>query len=131
MYLDALARFCLRQVASNFCRIGYRVWLRVLILGTLTAATLISCGYASQTLALDYPNRLQPHDVTAEAVTYHGRKAARVTPADAADTATVRAKNREGGGIIGLLGTALHNGTIEVGWPANYAGRCGSWCIGS
>jgi hypothetical protein len=57
---------------------------------------------------------LQPHDVTVEAVSYHGRKAVRVMPAAAADAELVAPKNDEGGGIVVLSGTSFHNGTIEV-----------------
>jgi hypothetical protein len=55
-----------------------------------------------------------PHDVTVEAVTYHGRKAVRVMPAADPDKELAAAKNGEGGGIVVLTGTSFENGTIEV-----------------
>ena len=58
--------------------------------------------------------QLQPHDLTVEAVSYHGRKAVRVMPAAAADAELVAPKNDEGGGTIVLSGLSFHNGTIKV-----------------
>ncbi len=72
------------------------------------------CASAAQTFELDSTKGLQPHDVTVEAVSYHGRKAARVMPAAAADAELLAPKNGEGGGIVVLSGTSFHNGTIEV-----------------
>lgn len=80
----------------------------------LITAVLIPCGYAGQTFALDSTKGLQPHDVTVEAATYQGRKAVCVMPAAAADAEMIAPKNREGGGIVVLPGTAFHDGTIEV-----------------
>ena len=70
----------------------------------LIAVTLIPCGYAGQTFALDSTKGLQPHDVTVDAATYQGRKAVRVMPAAAADAELTAPKNREGGGIVVLPG---------------------------
>jgi hypothetical protein len=75
---------------------------------------LIPSGNAGQTFALDSTKGLQPHDVTVEAATYQGRKAVCVMPAAAADAEMIAPKNREGGGIVVLPGTAFRNGTIEV-----------------
>ena len=72
------------------------------------------CASAAQTFELDSTKGLQPHDVTVEAVSYHGRKAVRVMPAAAADAELVAPKNGEGGGIVVLSGTSFHNGTMEV-----------------
>jgi hypothetical protein len=69
---------------------------------------------AAQTFELDSTKGLQPHDVTVEAATYHGRKAIRVMPAADADAELVAPKNGEGGGIVVLPGTTFHDGTIEV-----------------
>ena len=69
---------------------------------------------AAQTFELDSTKGLQAHDVTVEAVTYHGRKAVRVMPAADADAELVAAKNGEGGGIVVLPGTSFHDGTIEL-----------------
>jgi hypothetical protein len=74
----------------------------------------MACPSAAQTFELDSTKGLQPHDVTVEAVSYHGRKAVRVMPAAAADAELVAPKNDEGGGIVVLSGTSFHNGTIEV-----------------
>ncbi|MGA7925637.1 MAG: hypothetical protein WCA20_06540 [Candidatus Sulfotelmatobacter sp.] len=78
------------------------------------AGLLMPCASAAQTFELDSTKGLQPHDVTVEAVSYHGRKAARVMPAAAADAELLAPKNGEGGGIVVLSGTSFHNGTIEV-----------------
>lgn len=80
----------------------------------LIAVTLIPCGYAGQTFALDSTKGLQPHDVTVDAATYQGRKAVRVMPAAAADAELTAPKNREGGGIVVLPATEFHDGTIEI-----------------
>src|ERR1700756_1104805 len=82
--------------------------------GVLTAGILTPCVSAAQTFELDSTKGLQPHEVTVEAVTYHGRKAVRVMPAAPADAELVAPKNGEGGGIVVLPGTSFHNGTIEV-----------------
>ena len=74
----------------------------------------MACPSAAQTFELDSTKGLQPHDVTVEAVSYHGRKAVRVMPAAAADAELVAPKNDEGGGIVVLSGTSFHNGTIKV-----------------
>jgi len=68
----------------------------------------------AQVFELRSTKGLQPGDVTAEAVTYHGRKAVRVLPAAAADAELVAPKNGEGGGIVVFPGTLFHIGTIEV-----------------
>jgi hypothetical protein len=99
----------------------------------LIAAVLIPCGCAGQTFALDSPKGLQPHNVTVEAAAYQGRKAVCVTPALAADAELIAPKNREGGGIVVLPGTAFRDGTIEVdlagkprrGAPADARGFAG------
>ena len=78
------------------------------------AALLMRCASAAQTFDLDSTKGLQPHDVTVEAATYHGRKAVRVMPALEADKELVALKNAEGGGIVELAGTSFHDGTIEV-----------------
>jgi hypothetical protein len=78
------------------------------------ASLLMPCASAAQTFELDSTKSLQPHGVTVEEVTYHGRKAVRVMPATAADAELVAPKNGEGGGIVVLSGTSFHNGTIEV-----------------
>jgi hypothetical protein len=82
--------------------------------GVLTAGILTPGASAAQTFELDSTKGLQPHEVTVEAVTYHGRKAVRVMPAAPADAELVAPKNGEGGGIVVLPGTSFHNGTIEV-----------------
>jgi len=78
------------------------------------ASLLMPSSSAAQTFELDSTKGLQPHDVTVEAVTYHGRKAVRVMPAAAADAELVAPKNGEGGGIVMLPATSFHDGTIEV-----------------
>ena len=78
------------------------------------AALLLPGASSAQTFVLDSTKGLQPHDVTVEAVTYHGRKAVRVMPAAPADAEMAPAKNGEGGGIVVLAGTSFHDGTIEV-----------------
>jgi hypothetical protein len=80
----------------------------------LTVSAFFPRLAAAQTFALDSTNKLQPHEVTVEAVTYQGRKAVRVAPAVAADAESAVAKNAEGGGIVVLQGTSFHNGTIEL-----------------
>jgi len=80
----------------------------------VVAGLLMTCPSAAQAFELDSTMGLQPHDVTVEAVSYHGRKAVRVMPAAAADAELVAPKNDEGGGIVVLSGTSFHNGTIEV-----------------
>jgi hypothetical protein len=87
--------------------------------GVLSAGLLMPCASAAQTFELDSTKGLQPHDVTVEAVTYHGRKAVRVMPGADADAELVAPKNGEGGGIVVLPETSFHNGTIEV----NVAGK--------
>ena len=47
-------------------------------------------------------------------MTYQGRKAVRVLPAAAVDAELVSPINGEGGGIVVLSGTTIHDGTIEV-----------------
>jgi hypothetical protein len=84
------------------------------IAGVLSAGLLTPCVSAAQTFELDSTKGLQPHDVTVEAVTYHGRKAVRVMPAAPADAELVAPKHGEGGGVVVLPGTSFHNGTIEV-----------------
>jgi hypothetical protein len=84
--------------------------LRVAALAVVSAfGTLIPCLWAAQNFSLDSAKGLQPHDVTVEAATYHGRKAVKVVPAPAPAT-----KTDEGGGIAVLSGPEFHNGTIEV-----------------
>jgi len=80
----------------------------------VSAGLLMPWASAGQTFELDSAKGLQPHDVTAEAVTYHDRKAVRVMPAADADAESAGAKNGEGGGIVVLPGTSFHDGTIEV-----------------
>lgn len=46
----------------------------------LSASALISVVLAAQSFPLDSASALQPHDVTVEALSYEGRKAARVVP---------------------------------------------------
>jgi len=82
--------------------------------GVLSAGLLMLGAPAAQTFELDSAKGLQPHDVTVEAVTYHGRKAVRVMPAADANVELVAPKNGEGGGIVVLPGTSFHDGTIEV-----------------
>jgi hypothetical protein len=84
------------------------------VLAAVLAGLLMPCASAAQTFELDSTKGLQPHDVTVEAVSYHGRKAVRVMPAAAADAELVAPKNGEGGGIVVLSGTSFHNGTMEV-----------------
>ena len=78
------------------------------------ACLLLPRASPAQVFELRSTKGLQPHDVTVEAVTYHGRKAVRVLPAAAADAELVAPKNGEGGGIVVLPGTWFHNGTIEL-----------------
>ena len=78
------------------------------------ACLLMPGASTGQTFELDSTKGLQPHGVTVEAVTYHGRKAVRVLPAAAADAESVAAKNGGGGGTVGLPETVFHNGAIEV-----------------
>jgi hypothetical protein len=52
--------------------------------------------------------------VTIETATYPGRKAVRVIPLPAEDTAWAAGKTGSGGGIVVLPGTTFHNGTIEL-----------------
>jgi hypothetical protein len=86
----------------------------VAVPAVLTAVLLMPCTSAvGQSFALDSTKGLQPHDVTAEAVTYQGRKAVRVMPAAAANVELVAPKNGEGGGIV-VLPATFHNGTTEV-----------------
>jgi hypothetical protein len=80
----------------------------------LLAGLLTPFASTAQTFELDSTKGLQPHDVTVEALTYHGRKAVRVMPAVDADKELAAAKNAEGGGIVVLQGTSFHNGTIEL-----------------
>src|SRR5258708_22527182 len=80
----------------------------------LSTGLLIPCASAAQTFELDSTKGLQPHDVTVQAVTYHGRKAIRILPAVNADAELVAPKNGEGGGIVVLPGTSFHNGAIVV-----------------
>jgi hypothetical protein len=82
--------------------------------GVLSATLLMPCASAAQTFMLDSTKGLQPHNVTVEAVTYHGRKAVRVMPAADADAELAARKNGEGGGIVVIPGTSFHDGTIEV-----------------
>src|SRR5579864_7369467 len=82
--------------------------------GVLGAGILMPCVSAAQTFELASIKGLQPHDVTVEAVTYHGRKGVQVMPAAPADAELVAPKNGEGGGIVVLPETSFHNGTIEV-----------------
>jgi hypothetical protein len=82
--------------------------------GVLSAGILMPCLSAAQTFELASTKGLQPHDVTVEAVTYHGRKGVRVMPAAPADAELTAPKNGEGGGIVVLPETSFHNGTIEV-----------------
>src|SRR5260370_18004829 len=78
----------------------------------LSTGLLIPCASAAQTFELDSTKGLQPHDVTVQAVTYHGRKAIRILPAVNADAELVAPKNGEGGGIVVLPRTSFHNGAI-------------------
>lgn len=85
-----------------------------ILAGFLSFGLLMPGALPAQTFSLDSTNRLQPHDVTVEAVTYNGKKAVRVMPAAAPDAELNAAKNAEGGGIVVLQGTTFHNGTISV-----------------
>ena len=85
-----------------------------LALSGVLACLLMPHASTAQVFELRSTKGLQPHDVTVEAVTYHGRKAVRVLPAAAADAELVAPKNGEGGGIIVFPGTLFHNDTIEV-----------------
>ena len=78
------------------------------------ASLLMPSASTAQTFQLDSTKGLRPHNVTVEAVAYHGRKAVRVLPAAAADAELAAAKNGEGGGIVVLPETLFHNGAIEV-----------------
>ena len=80
----------------------------------LTAALLLPCHSWAQTFALDSTKGLEPHDVTVEAMTYHGRKAIRVMPTPASDAAAEAGKTVSGGGIVALPDARFHNGAIEV-----------------
>ena len=62
--------------------------------GVLSAARLMPSASVAQTFELDSTKGLQPHDVSVEAVTYHGRKAIRVMPAADADAELVAPKKR-------------------------------------
>jgi hypothetical protein len=85
-----------------------------LLLAGLIAGLVFPSSARAQIFSLDSTKGLQPHDVTVESVTYHNRKAVRVTPAVAADKELAAQKNGEGGGIAVISDTAFHNGTIEV-----------------
>jgi hypothetical protein len=85
-----------------------------LMLAGLIAGLVCPYSAQAQVVPLDSTKGLQPHDVTVEAVTYHERKAVRVTPAVAADAELVSQKNGEGGGIAVVSDSAFHNGTIEI-----------------
>jgi len=85
-----------------------------LMLAVLIAGLVCPCSARAQIYPLDSTKGLQPHDVTVEAVTYHDRKAVRVTPAVAADAELAGQKNGEGGGIAVVSDTTFHNGTIEI-----------------
>lgn len=80
----------------------------------LSVTVLLPHSPAAQSFTLDSTTRLQPHDVTVEAVAYQGRKAVRVLPAVPADAEMTAPKNGEGGGIVVVQGTSFHNGTIEA-----------------
>ena len=84
------------------CRIIRKVHFAA-IAGVLCACVQLPCAVAAKTFELDSTKGLQPHNVTVEAATYHGRKAVRVMP-----------ENGEGGGIVVLPGTSFHDGTIEI-----------------
>jgi hypothetical protein len=83
-------------------------------LALLIAGLAFPCSARAQMVPLDSTKGLQAHDVTVEAVTYHERKAVRVTPAVAADAELTAQKNGEGGGIAVVSDSAFHNGTIEI-----------------
>jgi hypothetical protein len=55
-----------------------------LLLAGLIAGLVFPSSARAQIFSLDSTKGLQPHDVTVESVTYHNRKAVRVTPAVAA-----------------------------------------------
>ena len=83
--------------------------------GCVIAFLLMACASSAQTFVLDSTKGLQPHHVTVEAVTYHGRKAVRVLPASAPDREQATATNGEGGGIVVIPGVSTFgNGSIEV-----------------
>ncbi|MGB7852455.1 MAG: hypothetical protein WCF73_16420 [Candidatus Sulfotelmatobacter sp.] len=84
------------------------------VMAGVLVCLLMRCVSTAQVFKLDSTKGLQPHDVTVEAVAYHGHKAVRVLPAAAAEAELVAPKNGEGGGIVVLPGTAFHSGTIEL-----------------
>ncbi len=84
------------------------------MLAGLIAGLVFPSSARAQMFSLDSAKGLQPHDVTVEAVTYHDRKAVRVTPAVAADAELTAQKNGEGGGIAVVSDTTFHDGTIEI-----------------
>jgi hypothetical protein len=88
--------------------------VHIAVMAGVLAGLLRPHALSAQSFDLDSTKGLQPHDVTVEAVTYHGRKAVRVMPAADPDKELAAAKNGEGGGIVVLTGTSFENGAIEV-----------------
>jgi hypothetical protein len=80
----------------------------------LITTLMMPCVSAGQDFPLDSTKGLQPHDVTVETVDYQGRKVVRVMTTEASDAAWAVLKTGEGGGIVVLPGSTIHNGTIEV-----------------
>lgn len=62
---------------------------------------------------------MHPHNVTADAVSYQGRKAVRVMSLPSADASYDMQRSGTGGGIVVLPGTTFHDGTIEVDVAGN------------
>ncbi len=73
----------------------------------LLCGAVLSSGQASQEIGLQGADRLEPHNVKAEPVTYLGRPAVRVTDAGAADL-------DDAGRLAVVRGTSFQDGTIEV-----------------
>jgi hypothetical protein len=92
---------------------AHTVQLSAITFGLIAGALLpgISSG---QTFVLDSTKGLQPHGVTVEAVTYHGRKAVRVLPSQEADATWAAQPSGTGGGIVVLPEASFHNGVIEL-----------------
>ena len=86
----------------------------IALAGVLSFGLLMPRVLPAQTFSLDSTAALQPHDVTVEAVNYHGRKAIRVMPAPPPDAEMGAAKNAEGGGFVLLQGATFHNGVISL-----------------
>lgn len=105
----ATERPVINPMAYTIRNVPFAAIARVVSVGLLMPGVV-----GAQTHSLDSTKGLQAHDVTVEAVTYQGRKAVRVMPAEAAGAELAGAKNAEGGGIVVLERTSFHNGTLEV-----------------